>query len=115
MTGRVIPEAREWSCDNRIPWNNDHPLTLMCLNHHLNLLQHPLTNEWLLYKWKSYIWRFSLFIMLLEIFMCACLTGYVWSSWNVPGILVAVNIYNHTTIRDLNKSTLCNYSSDTSE
>lgn len=77
-TGKVRKNAVQFIQDG-LQWKNRHPLTLMVHHNCHRLLQHTLTNAWLLDKWSSYIYIIFLALLLLELLFVFCLIIFMGS------------------------------------
>ena len=55
----------------------EHPVGVMMACENLNLLQHPLVEAWLCYKWCSYARWLFLAMLLLRVFLVAALMRFL--------------------------------------
>ncbi|KAG7159979.1 Transient receptor potential cation channel subfamily A member 1-like 2 [Homarus americanus] len=76
QTWEVLPAAKELT-SKVLVWKKEHPVSIMAHHRCLGLLQHPLTEAWISFKWKSYArWIFA-GLLVLRLFAVGVLIGFM--------------------------------------
>ncbi|KAK4296890.1 hypothetical protein Pmani_030647 [Petrolisthes manimaculis] len=65
--GQGVSSNAQKFLTNDLEWKQTHPLTLMIQENRYHLLQHPLTNQWLIYKWRVYMLYIFIALLSMEI------------------------------------------------
>ncbi|XP_071538837.1 transient receptor potential cation channel subfamily A member 1 homolog [Panulirus ornatus] len=91
-TWKVLSSAEELTSDVLV-WKKEHPVNIMAHHRCLGLLQHPLTEAWLNYKWKSYSRQIFLILLFLQLFSVGVLLAFMKSVQNWKHIQ---DVYNMT-------------------
>lgn len=72
----VSANARKFMA-NDLEWKQKHPLTLMIQENRYHLLHHPLTNQWLIHKWRVYISYIFIALLSMEIISVVSLNVFM--------------------------------------